>query len=140
MQNKISYWYGVKHWLLTLVIAPVLVILLGSLFSGTASEFNFGLMIVVSMYFVVFGFLLSLPTCLAYAIANLFLIMGEAPFKIMKIVLSGVAIVGLMLTWVILAGFEGDMYIPIVYTIIIVLTGWLIPIQKKSKSEEEVLP
>lgn len=136
MQNKISYWYGVKHWLLTLVIAPVVLEVMSKVFSLDFS----GLVVEYFVFFMVISSVLFLPTLVAYTILFIICVKKNVEPVLFKSLLIGVSILGIAIT--IYMFFRLDiidtLFFSFPYALVSILTGWLIPIQKKTKSEEEV--
>lgn len=137
MQNKISYWYGVKHWLLTLVIAPVLIEVMSKVFS---LDFT-GLVLEYFAFFMVISSVFSLPTLVVYTILFVVCIKKNVEPVLLKILLIGVSVLGIAITIYMFFGPDiiDSLFFWFPYALVSILTGWLIPIQKKAKGEEGVM-
>jgi len=129
MKPLISYWYGLKHWMLTIFLAPLLLEVLFEVFNLDLSG------VVADNYIFVLGSsaILALPTLLLYTLAFICCVKRLVEPAIIKIVLIGISVLGLAITIFLLFGPDiiDSLFFCAPYSITIILTGWLLPIQKK---------
>lgn|SRR5690625_4407430 len=100
-----KWFFLFKHWISTLLIAPLLFFI----YSFLAEDFSY-----ISSYyeeyflFVVLGFYFSLPTYMVYAIAFYFLKKQNFSLKKTKTILLSIAFIGILLSFYVV--FENSIF------------------------------
>lgn len=117
--------YPIKHWLLTLVIGPVVVALYEVLFSYSNSILSF-----LESYplFIIFGIFFSLPVLIVYYFLFYLLISKPLSTLTIKSILNLVTIIGIVVTFILLGGSVAPDY-SISYSIAVVICSWLAKIK-----------
>lgn len=92
--------YPLKHWLTSLVIGPLIMITYDAVTSSKLMVDAIG----VFFLFLAFGLLLSLPTFILYIFTFTTLIKKEISNLTVKIILNMLAIIGTVLTFLIIQG------------------------------------
>ncbi|MFD1550900.1 hypothetical protein DNU06_05140 [Putridiphycobacter roseus] len=122
MGLKYSFIYPFSHWLLTLIISPFIVMMV----SDSPYLNNIGAVFIMML----FGLLYSLPTFIIYIIGFFIFKKYNINLFILKTSLIFTALIGMVLTILLL--FDQDEFVFIVsYGIIINILGLMLPISRK---------
>lgn len=122
--------YPIRHWLLTLAIAPVIVALYAYLISNDTSMFS--LLEAYALFFII-GLIFSIPMLLVYYLIFYFLIRKPLSALTIKSILNLATIAGILVTFYVIGGSATPDY-SISYSIAVVVSSWLI----KLKNTESV--
>ncbi len=119
--------YPIKHWLLTLLISPLILFLYSFLFLGGDSFSDF-----LGLYFVfiLFGIVISLPALICYYFTFYLLKTKINSALQLKTILNVIAITGIFITFLIMEGSSIFDFI-LCYSIAVIICSGFSKIKKK---------
>jgi hypothetical protein len=127
--------YLLKHWLLTLVLAPFLPDVYMFIFKPASGQMT-GLLEIYPL-FLFFSLLYSLPTLLVYFIVFMLLIeQGTSP-AFTKFILIALTVIGITMTILSIGGSLSSTLI-FAYSLASVIAGCLLSIKSKSGTEKQL--
>jgi hypothetical protein len=129
--------YLLEHWVLTLLLAPFTLMAIESVFGSNPNEVV-GLLEIYPIT-LLFSIAFSLPTFLIYLTCFYFLSTYNVKWKIAKLVLITVPVVGIPITLTILGGSMTPEFI-IPYCVTTIIVGLLLNLKSANQKPETSLP
>lgn len=120
--------YPYKHWLTTLTIAPLMIMIYDFLNGNN----NFNDAIGIFVLFVIFGFLFSLPVVVLYLLLFTILIKRVDSVLLIKIILNVFTILGVLLSIKTIGGTMMTPALSMHYSVALILCSFFFKIKKAS--------
>jgi hypothetical protein len=134
MKNNFQYSYPIKVWILTIVIGPFIIGLITSMgIKGSADAGFLGFLSIV-IFIILFGLIFSKPSFVIYYTSFFFLKRWLKSYLLLKFLLTGVALVSMLISVYIVYRAEykdKGVMVSLCYGVIMLILGFLLPIREK---------
>jgi len=129
MKKEYNIDYLFKVWILSLFLAPALLLAAGFL-TSTNAEFDLPAIIGFAFLFVGYSFILSIPTLAVNLGVYIFIKSNKVAKLFLKIIIAAISILGLFITFYLAFGKEtltlsNDLIFPVAYSISIIISSMI---------------
>ena len=131
-QKQRTYTYPLFTWILTILIAPLFLILIGIINFGFRNNGFFEIFEVLPVFFILGG-LYSLPTLIVFLINYYFLTQRNVSNLLIRSISMFIVYLCIYLTFLFIGGSE-SMKLTLVYGITMTILVWIVKIKQHNKT------
>ena len=134
MKNNYQYSYPIKVWILTIVIGPFVIGLITSIGMKESADSGFLGFLGIVIFIILFGLIFSIPAFAIYYTSFLILKRWLESYLLLKALLTGIALVSMLISVYIVYGAEyidKGVMVSLCYGMILLILGLSLPIREK---------